>query len=902
MQKKIKKKILENNSPPPAPAPQSATSQSSTAPNTQTQQASAGTATSDTQTQAHAVNQQQDKRPTAKPVNHSQLLKNIDRILADMVATSKGRRPMTLLTGDTGIGKTSFVKLLGKIFGLPEMIIEVPQVVGEHLINIPFIVINKDGQVSSGTEKIEAGQKKYEIVYGKSYIVGSMNKMTKLTDSEWQDHYQNKLNNNDRQIIDAIEDRYPGMIKKIRSKFNRILFLDEFLRTAPTYVRNILRDLMVGRLGADTLPDGTYILYASNIEDIDGSLDKLSSHQRFNLVPFAPPSKDQWLSFTLSQLTKENIAIKKDVEIAFERALKDEHVSYNDAETNIRTSPRRWTEIFIYLNQVYPFADAYTAGLAYQSIKRQFAESSERASRISGAFSSVLEDMMKELCRKSNISEKDFITTVSISKPSDWQKILAQNISVMAETAGLKKYVPVILGLPGVGKSSLIAQEFEKPPYNFRVILVDSQKLTTEDVVGITIPEEVDKKTMNVSFSEPPLYIQIKNSIKEAEKNYKLHLKDEEAAGKIQSAEIAWDSYTKQKHKYVIFFDEINRISNVGTFNALRRVILEKEFNPDYKLPSTALVVGAMNPEDIATVPMTNHFRDAIEIVDSAPNWKSYLEFLKTSYSKYMLNEGSSEMAVNTAIQFIEQFPKTFSDSKSNKEFREFYFKTGTIESWISPRDLELMAARMISAFDLAVDRVVAISKKRRLQDNEEIEIIADQIQPEVEGTLKGILYAEELGLDQPEVYDKVHDDLLKIVSKNFTKTVESADLDGIMDGIVSGEITDLSENSDWFNYMNDYQSNTFADEFRGYLKNRFNKPGQDNAQEFNDAMVKIAQVVETGLERFEADILDRLGEAYRDLGREISKINKNDTSVAQFLVSNYKKYKAILDSDKAVQ
>lgn len=904
MQKKIKTRLKENNLTPPAPNNQSAPTAAQPATGAQ-QLAPAPAPGAQQQAPAAATPpetgaQQPVKKRPVKPVNHESLLRNIKRILGDMITTDRGDRPMTMLTGDTGIGKTSFVKLLSKIFGIPELIIEVPQVVGEHIINIPFVIINNDGKMSAGTDKIDVRDpKKYKVVYGRSYIMGSLDKMKKLSDAEWREHYKN-LDDNTRTIVDEIESRYPGKIKLIRSKFERILFLDEYLRTAPMAVRNVLRDLMVGQIGSDTVPRGTYILYASNITDsADGSLDDLATHQRFNFADFSPPTKDEWLSFTLSQLTKENIEIKEDVVESFEKSLRDEHISYNDAETQLRTSPRRWTEIFVYLNQMYPFKDAATAAITYRLMKRQFSETSAKNSRISKAFSDVLEKMIKDLCRKSTISEKDFVTVVTDSSPADFNDALAQNIMVMTQAKGLKKYVPVVLGLPGIGKSTLMAS-FEKPPYNLRIVTVNSQNLSRDDVVGITLPEESEtdgRKEMAVAFSEPPLYIRIKKSIEDAEQNYQKYLNKQEAAGKIPSAKEALDNFNKQEYKYLIFFDEINRISDVTIFNALRRVILEKEFNPDYKLPKTALVVGAMNPDDIATSSMTGHFKDAIEIVDAAPKWKSYVEYLKNNYGPYMVEEGASDAAANTAIEFVEQFPKVFSDSKSDSPHREFYFSIGETQNWISPRDFTKMAGLMMAQFDLGVDEVIGLSKRRKLSDNEEIQIIVNDVQQVVEGTIKGILKAEKLDLDQPDIYDKINHMLEIIISKNFTKTAETAELDSLLDSIVEGQTTDISDDGDWLNYMSNYQSNTFADEFRGYLKNKFNKSGPDNAQEFNDAMTKISQAIAPGLENFDADILDRLGEAYRDIGRYIASINKSDIDIGRFLVNGYKKYRETLDN-----
>ena len=85
--------------------------------------------------------------------------------------------------------------------------------------------------------------------------------------------------------------------------YSVILFMDEFYRAGSTKIRNILRTILNGNIGTDKIPPQVYILFASNFDNSDGSLDEIPLNHQFDNVQFDVPSKDDFMQYIANGYT-----------------------------------------------------------------------------------------------------------------------------------------------------------------------------------------------------------------------------------------------------------------------------------------------------------------------------------------------------------------------------------------------------------------------------------------------------------------------------------------------------------------------------------------------------------------------------------------------------------------------
>ena len=815
---------------------------------------------------------QETNKVTYKTPEFQNQISLINSVVDNMLSGASKR---LMIGGDTGLGKSSFVKQFAKVFGFPSIIIEIPHTVEEQIINIPFIVTDANGNRRQGYDQVDT--KGVTVELGTSYLASELQKMNKLSDTEYASKVK-QYDPNLQALITAYEEENPGEIARIRSRYNRILFLDEFFRQTTPAIRNILRNILNGKIGNDPIPAGTYVMYASNLEDVGGSMDPQSQHTSFLNVEFKPPSKEEWLSYTVSRALQSKIQLKQDVIDVFDKSLKDENVSHNDITTGIRTSPRRWSEIFVYINNHYPFKSPETVGILLTTIKRQF-QTDEGAT---SALYYVLEEMLKELTIKSNIDPN----SVRAVSPTEWRKVLAQQVMTAADAGEMKKYVPVIQGLPGVGKTA-VGEIFEEPPYNMRFISILATTLTRDSVIGIPLPErEKDKKKMGVTFAAPELYIKIMNMIEEADREYFNDLKEQERLGELKgrTAEEVYENYQNQKYKYLIFFDEINRVKDVSIFNSLRRLILEKEFNEQYKLPKECLMLGAMNPSDLGTQPLTSHFRDAIDLIDVEPSWKEFLTYLNNRIPDVKKDYNPSDISITTAKKIIEEFPKVFTDKRRDRQSNEFYVNAGTTEVYISPRDYDNLFRELVSGIDRIVRSVAQKIKKNISFSNEEINSkIVNVAIEKINATLSERFYQAGMGIPLGFM-DKVQQMLEQIVDVSLVKERTKAGISSIFSEVINGT-TVLKDDFDFDNYMTTYTPATFTKDFNDFLIDNFKN--LDNIQKVEialKAITTIATQIKEAVEQndLNTDVFDRVEDVTHDfLNNIISSLDKNNIDFA---------------------
>jgi hypothetical protein len=231
--------------------------------------------------------------------------------------------------------------------------------------------------------------------------------------------------------------------------------------------------------------------------------------------------------------------------------------------------------------------------------------------------------------------------------------------------------------------------------HNLRLIEIDVSELFADDAVGMPLPGERNGNQIKVQFSAPKLYKQIMDMIERKDKAYIDELSQDPEAD--AQAEIA--KYKKQPFKYLILLDELNRVDQ-KTFNSLRRVILEKNFGgkdeetgEEYKLPKSAIVIGAINPHGAGTETLTQHFRDAIDVIPAKGSWDATKSWLKGK--KF---EGITDDVRTVVEQLMNAFADKFADKSEThgKHQRAFNLDINGMPLYISPREYSDMHATLM--------------------------------------------------------------------------------------------------------------------------------------------------------------------------------------------------------------
>jgi MoxR-like ATPase len=778
-----------------------------------------------------------NQEPVYRKPDYSRQIDYIERITNNMLSGSSGK---LLITGDTGIGKTSFVKQFAKLFGFPTIVIEVPHIVEEHLLSIPFLVFDhkgrkiidqnieadkEDGKTKVEVDKIsnlknnneedknEFGDPTY--VSGTSYLISQLKQINKVPDSQWPAEIQNadELTKN---LITEFERKYPGDIDRIRQKYSRILFFDEFWRTTTPEIRNVLRSVLLqGKIGSQIIPPGTYTLYASNIKDVEGTIEtsKSQSYKVLSHIDFKSPSKEEWLSFTISNSIKGGVKFKKEVVDAFDQELSDEHISYNDFGSLVRTSPRRWSEILLYINNSFPFSTPEDAGIVKTTLKRQFRSDSD-VNAISKLYE-TLNGILDRLIIKSGLNPKQ----VKETSPAEWRKVMAHQVMSKFAIGENRKYVPVVQSLPGLGKTAL-GHDFETK-FNLRYIEIDCPTLTRDSVVGIPIPKSEEDKTKSVQFSEPPLYKDIMNQIEKQNEAYRQRLIENEKLGTLgnKTAEQVWQDFQKQKYKYLVYFDELNRVRDVSIYNSLRRIILEKEFNPKYKLPDECLLIGAINPFDVNTVALSKHFRDSIDLIDAEPSWKEYQDYLNNILiPRIQKSNNIDDDTLTTVKQLLNKFSEVFGNSNRGL-LKEFYISIGETDSYISPRDYESLFRELCIALERQINYFSRESSK--YNDKDIKDIIGRKLFEVIEGKILGNLDVDEIEGNLEDYFENIKEFITNQVEFTLKKKTAATGLSGLLDQHLKNK-TLLADNTQLEPYLQGVQPNDLQIQLADYLTRKY--------------------------------------------------------------------------------
>lgn len=606
-----------------------------------------------------------------------------------------------MLGGDTGVGKTSFIRDLGAMLGLNLVIIETPHIVEEHIIDIPFIVVkpNGTGKTMHQTVDTKSSQAEFDIKFAKSHLHSTLVASKKVSDSELLATIKKRA---DLMMIweklGGSATEIPDEIANIRSKYETILFLDEYFRQTSSSIRNMLRSILNGRIGSQELPENVYVIFASNL--VDQGVGDILENEDFRLLNFDRPRVDDWFAYMLSKY-KNHKKVKLDdllVSKMYELLKASNALSHDDDDADVRISPRRWEQLMLYISAHLPVKDSREAALLLKNVQVSFKnyQTGDQA-ELGKKVISMVQDIIKE-------QSKDKIkATPEDVDDADWRETLKHQVEARIKIGSDRKYIPVIGGLPGAGKTQHItrlALELGLIP-----VFVDVQNLSPEEVIGVPLSKG-GGEDIEVSFSRPPLFDSIQEQMKKGAKRLPQALK--QAFGEAEGA-AKLELHKKQDVKYLIFFDELNRTST-KVFNAIRKVLLEKEFNDEYKLPDDAVVVAAVNPTGKGTQELTKHVRDVFDVIPVGISWEKFKKHLDTIEPKLIDKMKIDKELVEIARQALDAFVNHFRVKSAKREQGadpHFYLQVGASPLYMSAREYTDTFMNMATALKRSFKREV---------------------------------------------------------------------------------------------------------------------------------------------------------------------------------------------------
>lgn len=476
--------------------------------------------------------------------------------------------------------------------------------------------------------------------------------------------------------------------------------------TSSMKIRNVLRNILNGKIGNDRIPQGVYIIMATNVND-DG-VEDIPLNQDFHVINYDVSSKEDFMTYMYGKYVDENadqdsnadqpltkeqeatarVSIKPEVWNKFMNELTDEDLGFNDQDADVRLSPRRLEQMLIAIDAMLPVKSEHDAKMLFAFVKNNLSNyMEERGSKpLLDKFNGIISDLIKETLPDGVQVQVDKLA-VTPSKKSEWRDQLQSEIELKIKLGDNRKYVPVVSGQPGIGKTTQMVQIAKN--LNMGFIQIDVSNLTPEDITGMPIAD-MSRGTNNIttSFSDPNLYITIM-------KEYNAIINDVRRDGR--------------RYNVVLLFDELNRTS-VPVFNAIRKVLLEKEFD-SVKLPDDIIVTGAINPKDVGSIEFTSHTRDVLDIIPSGGNFAQTFDYIKNKADLSAVSDrvgfGLHEAVANIMSQLAMEF-KSEKDADGEKiediDIQPFWWNDGVRAFYVSPREMTECIANTVTQIEDALD------------------------------------------------------------------------------------------------------------------------------------------------------------------------------------------------------
>lgn len=709
-----------------------------------------------------------------------------------------------MLGGDTGVGKTSFIKDLQKLLGLELILIETPHLIEEHIVRIPFIVFKDDNEDKK--ELSVKGGPEFEVQLAKSNLHTQLTSAKKLSDSQY---FKSIYAGSDDLIkiyeqLGGSKTEIPKDIKKIRAAYECILFLDEYFRQTSTPIRNMLRSILNGKLGSDDIPKDIYIIFASNL--VDEGVGDILENEDFRLLDFKAPDKEEWFAYIVSKFKKDkNVKLNDEVINHFYKIIDNENLSSDDVEADVRTSPRRWEQLLLYVNSSLPVKDEKEASHLLRNVQINFKDYD------SGKQAAIAEKVLKSV--RQLIKETSNIEVSTIAEASDWRDTLKHQIEQKIKLGESRKYIPVISGLPGSGKTKHIHQLSIE--LNMVPVVIEVQNLSAEDVIGIPISKNSAKGDIEVAFSKPPLYDDILSQIKSGESKHLAMLKEAYSPEEAKTKEA---EFKKAKFKYLIFFDEMNR-TKTKVFNAIRRILLEKSFGDNLPLSEGSVIVAAINPTGKGTIKLTKHMKDVLDIIPTGISWSKWRQHVDKIDFSHVDNKKSVDVVKKIFDSFIEKFRVRKSEVEDADP--HFFLNVSDTPIYMSPREYSNLITNAVQSFDRAYDKALNMIKKDDSKYDEAEKMLRDNLYKSFTHSLNYTMKVK-FGTDNPEFDEDLKGwfDTTKDFDM-FAKKVETLGLGSILSKTFDKKDEHLFNDIEFVNYLDNVDPHKFKEELEDFLKDK---------------------------------------------------------------------------------
>lgn len=441
---------------------------------------------------------------------------------------------------------------------------------------------------------------------------------------------------------------------------------------------------------SDKIPEGTYIIMASNVDDT--GVDEIPENYDFHMMNFETPNKDDFFDYIKAKYVAEDdeegsedreetpsgIKMKPEVFNAFYEVLNGDIFGKNDEASDTRLSPRRTEQMLTYVDAMTPVTSEEDVRALLSFVKTNLSNYLT-GDQFKGT--QVIMNTVRDIIAKTSPEFAEIAKSAAPFGKSDWKKSFAHELKAKIILGENRKYIPVVAGDPGIGKTSVMCTVASEQ--NLGLICVDVSNMSAEDFTGMPIGKEQDGE-MTTSFSEPSLY----NFIM---KQYNIEKPEHFQEGR--------------PYNVILLFDEISR-TTPAVFNAMRKVLLEKEFSAEYPLPSDILVTGALNPQGEGTQELTSHVRDVFDLISGTAKFSEVIDWATKRESLSKINQGLGFEASLIVGNIITSIAKEFqseerpdSGEKLDNEEAPFWWTVNGETFYISGREyteaIALIVAQM---------------------------------------------------------------------------------------------------------------------------------------------------------------------------------------------------------------